>query len=178
MVTKVNSGGVFGVDAEIVIIEADVSNGLPCMEIIGNIGPEVRESRERVRVALKNNDIAITLSLGEKSYDDYAKYKDFGADRYLLRIETTDKDLYKSLHPHMSFENRVECLKNVKKLVYQLGTGSLIISPAFPDATSERPSPPHRAPASAATSAARRPPAKRPDTCPVRDDRQNEDRHR
>lgn len=59
MVTKVKTGGIFGVESELIIIEADVSNGLPCMEIIGNIGTEVREAKERIRVALKNNDISI-----------------------------------------------------------------------------------------------------------------------
>jgi biotin synthase len=48
------------------------------------------------------------------------------ADRYLLRIETTDKNLYKKLHPGMSFENRAECLFNLKKLGYEVGTGCLV----------------------------------------------------
>ncbi len=75
---------------------------------------------------IKQKDVAITLSIGERSYEEYKKFKDIGADRFLLRIETTDKNLYKQLHPNMSFENRVQCLWNLKKLGYETGTGCLV----------------------------------------------------
>ena len=69
---------------------------------------------------------AITLSIGERSYEDYKILKDAGADRFLLRIETTDRNLYKKLHPNMDYDNRIRCLKDLKKLGYEVGTGSLI----------------------------------------------------
>ena len=69
---------------------------------------------------------AITLSIGERTYEEYKTLKEAGADRFLLRIETTDKDLYKKLHPNMDFENRVRCLKDLKALGYEMGTGSLV----------------------------------------------------
>ena len=72
---------------------------------------------------IKKLDIAVTLSIGERNYDEYKAFKKSGADRYLLRIETTDKNLYKSLHPDMNFENRMECLYNIKSLGYETGTG-------------------------------------------------------
>ena len=75
---------------------------------------------------IKTFDVALTLSIGEKTYDEYKAMKQVGADRYLLRIETTDKNLYKKMHPNMSFENRVECLYNLKKLGYETGTGCLV----------------------------------------------------
>lgn len=75
---------------------------------------------------IKKYNIALTLSIGERTYDEYKAFKDAGADRYLIRIETTDKKLYKTLHPNMSFENRVECIKNLKKLGYETGTGCLV----------------------------------------------------
>ncbi len=75
---------------------------------------------------IKKLDVAITLSIGERSYEELKAFKDSGADRYLIRIETTDKNLYKKLHPNMSFENRIECLKNLKKLGYEVGTGCLV----------------------------------------------------
>jgi len=75
---------------------------------------------------IKNFDLAITLSIGEKTFEEYKAYKDAGADRYLLRIETTDKRLYKQMHPSMSFENRVRCLKDLKKLGYEVGSGCLV----------------------------------------------------
>ncbi len=76
--------------------------------------------------AIKKFDVAITLSVGEKTYKEYKALKDAGADRYLLRIETTDENLYKKLHPNMSFKNRIECLYNIKELGYETGTGCLV----------------------------------------------------
>ena len=75
---------------------------------------------------IKSFDLAITLSIGEKTFEEYQAYKQAGADRYLLRIETTDKDLYSQMHPNMSFENRVQCLKNLKELGYEVGSGCLV----------------------------------------------------
>ena len=75
---------------------------------------------------IKEFDVALTLSIGERSFDDYKAFRDCGADRYLIRIETTDKDLYKKMHPNMSFDNRVRCLKNLRKLGFEVGTGCLV----------------------------------------------------
>lgn len=75
---------------------------------------------------IKKLDVALTLSIGEKSYEEYQAYRICGADRYLLRIETTDEDLYKKMHPNMSLENRKECLYNLKKLGYEVGSGCLV----------------------------------------------------
>ena len=82
--------------------------------------------------SLKSNypDCAITLSLGERSFESYKALKSAGADRYLLRHETADKEHYEKLHPkEMSFENRMECLKNLKSLGYQVGVGFMVGSP-------------------------------------------------
>ena len=75
---------------------------------------------------IKQFDVAITLSIGEKTFEEYRAYKEAGADRYLLRIETTDKGLYKKMHPNMSFENRLKCLYDLKELGYEVGTGCLV----------------------------------------------------
>lgn len=77
---------------------------------------------------------AVTLSIGEKSCDSYKRYFDAGADRYLLRHETASKKLYENLHPNMSFENRIECLYNLKKIGYQVGAGFMI---GLPNQTNE-----------------------------------------
>ncbi|SFM35298.1 [FeFe] hydrogenase H-cluster radical SAM maturase HydE [Pelosinus propionicus] len=76
--------------------------------------------------SIKALGLAITLSLGEKNRDEYQIYREAGADRYLLRIETTNPQIYKELHPGMSFENRVRCLLDLKELGYELGTGCLV----------------------------------------------------
>ena len=75
---------------------------------------------------IKEYDVALTLSIGERPKDEYKAFKDAGADRFLLRIETTDKTLYRKLHPNMSFENRLRCLKDLKKLGFETGTGCLV----------------------------------------------------
>lgn len=75
-------------------------------------------------------DCAITLSIGERSYEQYAKYYEAGADRFLLRHETANEEHYHLLHPDsMSLENRKNCLRNLKKIGYQVGTGFMVGSP-------------------------------------------------
>ncbi|MFL1469192.1 [FeFe] hydrogenase H-cluster radical SAM maturase HydE [Paraclostridium bifermentans] len=69
---------------------------------------------------------AITLSLGERSYESYKKLYDAGADRYLLRHESASKDLYESIHPGEPFEKRRSCLKNLKEIGYQSGAGFMV----------------------------------------------------
>ncbi len=75
---------------------------------------------------IKKHDVALTLSLGEKTFDEYKAYKNCGADRFLLRIETTDEKLYQQMHPNASFENRIKCLENLKTLGFEVGTGCLV----------------------------------------------------
>lgn len=78
----------------------------------------------------KYPDCAITLSLGERSYESYQRLFDAGADRYLLRHETADKEHYEKLHPsNLSFDNRMKCLENLKKIGFQTGCGFMVGSP-------------------------------------------------
>lgn len=74
----------------------------------------------------KYPECAVTLSIGEKPYDSYKKYHEAGADRYLLRHEVISENLYKELHPNMDYNNRIECLYNLKEIGYQVGTGFMI----------------------------------------------------
>ncbi len=71
-------------------------------------------------------DLAITLSVGEKSVDEYKMWRQAGADRYLLKMETFDEVLYAKMHPQMSFAHRLNCLNNLAKLGYQVGSGNII----------------------------------------------------
>lgn len=78
---------------------------------------------------LSNNSLGITLSLGEQSYETFKRWQDAGADRYLLRIETSSEKLFETIHPNdslHSFKNRFASLETLKKLNYQLGTGVMI----------------------------------------------------
>jgi len=82
------------------------------------------------RIKENHPDCAITLSLGERSYESYARLRDAGADRYLLRHETADETHYQKLHPaSMSFEARMNCLSDLKALGYQVGCGFMVGSP-------------------------------------------------
>ena len=75
-------------------------------------------------------DCAVTLSLGERSRESYARLKAAGADRYLLRHETATAAHYGQLHPgEMSFENRIRCLNDLKELGFQTGCGFMVGSP-------------------------------------------------
>ncbi|MGM0509395.1 MAG: [FeFe] hydrogenase H-cluster radical SAM maturase HydE [Fusobacteriota bacterium] len=78
---------------------------------------------------LSNGDLGITLSLGEQSKETYRRWYAAGAHRYLLRIETTNEELYKKIHPNdelHDFARRVKCLKDLREVGYQVGTGVMI----------------------------------------------------
>lgn len=75
-------------------------------------------------------DCAVTVSAGEHSDETYRRWKEAGADRYLLRHETADPEHYRHLHPsQMSWEHRIKCLNSLKRLGYQTGCGFMVGSP-------------------------------------------------
>lgn len=75
-------------------------------------------------------DCAITISIGERDKKSYARFKEAGADRFLLRHETADEQHYGNLHPSsQTLENRLHCLWNLKELGYQVGCGFMVGSP-------------------------------------------------
>jgi biotin synthase len=78
---------------------------------------------------LSNGELGITLSLGEQKPEVYHRWFEAGAHRYLLRIETFNPDLYRKLHPedeHHLFVRRMECLRSLKQIGYQTGSGVMI----------------------------------------------------
>ena len=82
------------------------------------------------KIKEKYPECALTLSVGERGKASYQSFYDAGADRYLLRHETADRDHYEKLHPsEMSFQNRINCLWDLKKIGYQVGCGMMIGSP-------------------------------------------------
>ncbi len=73
---------------------------------------------------------ALTLSIGEKSRESYKAYFDAGADRYLLRHETSNPEHYRFLHPEpLTIENRKRCLSDLKEIGFQVGCGMMVGSP-------------------------------------------------
>ncbi len=69
---------------------------------------------------------AITLSLGERTFDEYEKWKQAGADRYLLKHETANPKLYSMYHQNQSLHERVKHLKHLREIGFQIGSGNLI----------------------------------------------------
>ena len=94
-----------------------------------------KEFTDRIENLLKgikkisNNELGITISLGEQSKETYQRWFDAGAHRYLLRIESSNKGLYEKIHPrneNHSYEARLKCLKYLQDIGYQTGTGIMI----------------------------------------------------
>ena len=74
----------------------------------------------------QETDVAITLCLGERSFSEYSTWKIAGADRYLLKHETSNPKHYSIYHTGGRLENRIGHLKYLKKIGYQVGTGNII----------------------------------------------------
>lgn len=119
----------YRISVEDIVLYAEKASEMGYKTIVLQSGEDEFFSRDlicKIITDIKKLDVALTLSIGERSFDDYKAFKDAGADRYLIRIETTDKELYKKMHPYMDFDNRVKCLENIKTLGYEVGTGCLV----------------------------------------------------
>lgn len=98
-------------------------------------GEDVRFTKEHLAeiiTSIKNKfpDCAVTLSVGERSREDYECWFEAGADRYLLRHETADEEHYRKLHPaSMSLSDRKKCLYDLRDIGYQVGAGFMVGSP-------------------------------------------------
>ena len=93
-------------------------------EFVDFVEEVVREIKE-----MSQGKLGITLSLGEQSRETYERWHGAGAHRYLLRIETSNEEIYKSLHPEdisHNFDTRVKCLGYLRDAGYQVGTGVMI----------------------------------------------------
>jgi len=78
---------------------------------------------------LSGGELGITLSCGEQTLETYRQWRESGAHRYLLRVESSNPDLYRKIHPENdfhSFDRRVQALKDLKSAGYQVGTGVMI----------------------------------------------------
>jgi biotin synthase len=78
---------------------------------------------ERIR---KETDLIITLSIGERPLNDYIAFQHAGANRYLLKHETASLELYKYLRPGCEWEKRLQCLRQLKELGFETGTGNMV----------------------------------------------------
>jgi biotin synthase len=104
--------------------------GLGLKTVILQSGEDKAWSTDRVidlvKSIKKRTEMRITLSVGEKSREEYEALKNAGADNFLLKIETTNRKLFQSVHPDDDFENRLRCSKWLKELGYINGSGNII----------------------------------------------------
>ena len=119
----------YRLDADTIVSLAEKAKGYGYHTVVLQSGEDAHFTAERLAAIVRRIhalDLAITLSVGERPRADYAAWRAAGADRYLLRIETTNAELYEALDPGMSYANRVRCLRDLHELGYEVGTGSLI----------------------------------------------------
>ncbi|WP_040196709.1 [FeFe] hydrogenase H-cluster radical SAM maturase HydE [Candidatus Soleaferrea massiliensis] len=83
------------------------------------MGEIIREIKARYHIAL-------TLSCGERDYEDYRYWRECGADRYLIKHETSDETLYNRMHPHSTLKQRLQCQDWLRQLGYEMGSGFMI----------------------------------------------------
>ncbi len=74
----------------------------------------------------EHRELAVTLSIGERSRAEYARLRTAGADRFLMRFETSNPQLYARMHPDSSLDERLQCLSWLTELGYEVGSGSLV----------------------------------------------------
>ena len=104
-----------------VVLQSGEMSSIAFTDRIDNLLKEMRR--------MSNGELGVTLSLGEQSEETYRRWYDSGAHRYLLRIESSNRDLYHKIHPQNAvhdFDTRMECLRTLKKLGYQVGTGVMV----------------------------------------------------
>ena len=94
----------------------------------------IEELGTLVKRMKKELSLAVTLCIGERTFEEYKKLKDAGADRYLLKFETSDPSLFGRLKPDSAYAERLRCLEWLKELGYQVGSGNIV---GLPGQTSE-----------------------------------------
>jgi biotin synthase len=96
-------------------------------KFIDLVAGAVERIKTETRSEAQPEGLGITLCIGQQNYDTYRRLYEAGAHRYLLRIETTNPELFARLHPEdQTFESRVECLAMLRDIGFQLGTGVMI----------------------------------------------------
>lgn len=101
-----------------------------CTTVVLQSGEDPFYTRKRLYGIISRitdeTSLAVTLSLGERTYEDLHAFKAAGADRYLLRHETASRSLFASLCPGRSLDTRIECLHHLRELGYEVGSGCMV----------------------------------------------------
>ena len=116
-------------DEIVSVAEMNLQKGIKT--IVLQSGEDLSYTREVMsdiirRIKALDPDCAITLSIGERSREDYAAFKEAGADRFLMRFETSDRALFRQLHPDDDFDVRMRALQDLRELGYEVGSGFMI----------------------------------------------------
>lgn len=113
-----------------IVATAQEAAGLGYGTVVLQSGEDPWYTTERLAEAIRgikaSTGMAVTLSVGERDPDTYRAWRQAGADRFLLRIETTDPGLFAALHPDDDLEGRKACLCSLRGLGYQLGSGVMV----------------------------------------------------
>ncbi len=96
-------------------------------------GEFIEKVIKKIRGKYGDDSLAITLSLGERSDDELKRWKDAGANRYLLKVETFDQELYKRMRPGRELKERLKLIEVLMKLGYEVGSGLIIGLPGMTD---------------------------------------------
>ena len=106
---------------------AQKAKGLGCRTVVLQSGEDrscdIEDLCSLVRKIRKRLELAVTVSVGERSFGEYEKLKEAGTHRYLLKFETSDAGLYKKIKPDGDIAGRFESLKWLKELGFQTGAG-------------------------------------------------------
>jgi len=117
----------YRLSSEEIIKTATKAERIGYKTVVLQSGEDLYFSSERVadivREIKSKTELAVTLSLGERDRSTYSAWRNAGADRYLLRIETTDAKIFAKLHPDDDLDERKRCLYILKELGFQLGSG-------------------------------------------------------
>lgn len=120
---------------EIIVIAENAVRKLGFKTVLLQSGEDDFYTTEVIEDLIKNIlnkcDCRVALSIGEKSIDEYKRFYEAGARRCLIRFETSNKEIFQNLHPKSSvtknsFEKRIQLLKKLKEIGYQIGTGPMI----------------------------------------------------
>jgi len=120
----------YRLDPETIVETAKAAAKLGYHSVVLQSGEDLWFTADRLAEIIRgikaSTDLAITLSAGERDRETYRIWREAGADRYLLRIETTDPELFAALHPDDDLSERMQCLYNLRELGYQLGSGVMV----------------------------------------------------
>ncbi len=120
----------FRMDKDTIIALADEIASAGIKTIVLQSGEDLYYDRKMICKIIgeikKRHDVAITLSLGERSYDDYKAFYEAGADRYLMKHETMNEKLYEKMRPGRKLKERLKALEYLRKIGFQVGAGNIV----------------------------------------------------